>query len=453
MGVKRNLESLLADIRQKKGPALFLLHGDDFQVHAAAQALLDALVPAENRSFNLERFDGRSASWDQIEAALMTPPFFPGAKLVWVENAPYFASPESKDEIGEKTLKLLGEGRRDEAARVLLERLRLEGWTQERWARVEPRNSAHEIAGLLGDAGKETLREIEALLDFCREQGLTLKQPGGSEADRLAALADQGLPPWGALLVTTAQVDRRMRQYKKFAEKGNVLDLAVERDKTGKLSREVLAQWLDRGVREGGKKIDARAREMVLARAGTDLRAFQQEMVKLLLYVGQEPGITAKDVDAIFLDQGEGWIFDLTNALAARDSVAALNQLSRLMAQGDHPLKLLGPIAGKVRQLLQAREVIDGERRRWSKGMSYEQFQRSVLQDSTVSLPGHPWAAYLSFKSAENFAAAELARYLKLIYQADIRLKSSGNSPRIVMERLILEMCEKRRAVSMQSAK
>ncbi len=442
--MKTNLESLLSDIREEKGSALFLFHGDDFQVHAAAQALLDALVPAENRSFNLERFDGRSASWDQIEAALMTPPFFPGTKLVWIENAPYFASPESKDEIGEKALKLLGEGRRDEAARVLLERLRLEGWTQERWERMEPRNSVREIAGLLGDAGKETLREIEALLEFCREQGLALKQRSGNEADRLAALAEQGLPPWGALLLTAAQVDRRMRQYKKVAEKGNVLDLAVERDRTGKLSREVLAQWLDRDLREAGKKsIDARAREMILARAGTDLRAFQQELAKLLLYVGDEPGITAKDVNAIFLDQGEGWIFDLTDALAARDAVATLNQLSRLMAQGDHPLKLLGPIAGKVRQLLQAREVIDGERRRWSKGMSYEQFQRSVLQDGAVSLPGHPYAAYLSFKSAENFAAEELARYLKLIYQADIRLKSSGNAPRIVMERLILEMCQR----------
>lgn len=451
--MKRNLESLLSDIRQKKGASLFLLHGDDFQVHAAAQALLDALVPAENRSFNLERFDGRSASWDQIEAALMTPPFFPGTKLVWIENAPCFSSPESKDEIGEKALKLLGEGRRDEAARVLLERLRLEGWTQERWERAEPRNSAREIAGLLGDAGKETLREIEALLEFCREQGLALKQPSGSEADRLAALADQGLPPWGALLVTAAHVDRRMRQYKKFAEKGNVLDLAVERERSGKVNREVLVQWLDRSLREAGKKIDPRAKEMILARAGADLRAFQQEVAKLLLYVGDESPITAKHVEAIFLDQGEGWIFDLTDALAARDSVAALNQLSRLMAQGDHPLKLLGPIAGKVRQLLQAREVIDGERRRWSKGMSYEQFQRSVLQDGAVSLPGHPYAAYLSFKSAENFAAEELARYLKLIYQADIRLKSSGNPPRIVMERLILEMCAKRRAVSTQSAK
>ena len=450
--MKTNLESLLSDIRGKKGPALFLLHGDDFQVHAAAQALLDALVPPENRSFNLERFDGRPASWDQIEAALMTPPFFPGAKLVWVENAPYFSSPESKDEIGEKALKLLGEGRRDEAARVLLERLRLEGWTQERWERVEPRTSAREIAGLLGDASQETVREVEALLAFCRDLGLGFKQLSGSESDKLATLADQGLPPWGALMITAAHVDRRMRQYKKFAEKGNVLDLAVEVNK-GKLDRTALEQLVRQRLGDADKRIEPRAKEMILARAGTDLWAFQQELAKLLLYVGDEPGIVAQDVEAIFLDQGEGWIFDLTDALAARDSVGALNQLARLMSQGDHPLKLLGPIAGKVRQLLLARAVIDGERRRWSKGMTYEQFQQSVLQDGTVTVPGHPYAAYLSFKSAENFAANDLARYLKLITQADIRLKSSVNTPRIVMERLILEMCQRRKARSVQNAK
>jgi DNA polymerase III delta subunit len=62
--------------------------------------ILDLIVPEDQRGFNFERFDGRNATWDQIEASLMTPPFFPGKKLLWVENAPYFFSREQKGELG-----------------------------------------------------------------------------------------------------------------------------------------------------------------------------------------------------------------------------------------------------------------------------------------------------------------------------------------------------------------
>ena len=443
--MKLSLESILSDIRSGKPPSLLLLHGDDFPVHAATQALLDLLVPAENRTFNLERFDGQSTSWDQIEAALMTPPFLPGAKTVWVESAPYFASAENKGEMGEKVLRLWGDGKKDEAARLLIDLLKLEGWTQERWERLEARSAAAEIAALLGDEGKEAREAAEGLLAYCRGQTLELSQGRGSEADKLMEFLEHGIPPWGVLLLTTAHVDRRTRLYKKFAEKGAALDLAVERERSGKIERATLAQFLDRRLKEAGKRIEPRAREMILARAAPQLWAVHQELEKLLLYVGDEASIRAKDVEEILLDQGEGWVFDLTKALAARDSLAALGQLARLLSRGNHPLALLGPIASEVRRLLLARQLMDGEMgRRWNSGMDYNQFQRSMLQDGAPPLPGNPYAAYMSFKSAENFTTQELARDLELVYQADIRLKSSGNPPRVVMERLIVELCQQK---------
>lgn len=436
--MKLNLESILADIRKEKAPSLLLLHGDDFQVRAAAGALLDALVPAENRAFNLERFDGRSAEWDQIEASLMTPPFFPGIKVVWVENAPYFASAENKGEMGEKILRLWNEGKKDEAVRLLFELLNLAGWTPERWERFDARATA-EIAALLGDGG----REAEMLIAYCRGQSFEVRQAKG-EAERLSELAAEGLPPWGMLLIAADHVDRRTRLYKKFFEKNAALDLGVERDRTGKIDRAALAEFLDRRLREAGKRIEPRAREMVLGRAGTELWAVHGELEKLLLYVGAEPTIRAKDVEEILLDQGEGWVFDLTKALAARDSLAALGQLARLLSQGNHPLALLGPVANEFRRLLVARQLMDGEvGRRWHSKMSPDQFRESIFPDVGPPLPSSPYGAYMSFKSAENFSTKELARDLELLYRTDIRLKSSGHSPRIVMERLIFELCRK----------
>lgn len=445
--MKQELEAVLAKIRKGQEPSLLLLHGDDYQVHAASKALLDLLVPPERRAFNLEQFDGRVAPWDEIEAALMTPPFLPGTKTVLVENAPYFLSREHKGEVGARVLQLWGEGKKDEAAKLFLDLLIVEGWTQERWERSQDSTSGAELAELLGGDGRELKEEVEGLLLFCRNSGMELSQRRGGEGHRLMEFLEQGLPPWDVLLIT-ANVDRRTRLYKRFEEKGSVLDLSIGREKSGRMSREALAEFVNRRLKEAGKKIEAQAREMILARAGAELWAFYQELEKLVLYVGEEPWIKVKDVEEVFLDQGEAWVFDLTKAIAERDSIGALGRLVRLMSQENHPLQLLGVIAGEVRRLLAARQLIDGElRQKWARGMTYPQFQKSVLQGGPPLVTRTPYGDYMAFQKADNFTTAKLLRYLEEIYQADIRLKSTGHPPRMVMERLILEMCRPLRAM------
>ncbi|MEK7228995.1 MAG: DNA polymerase III subunit delta [Candidatus Binatota bacterium] len=445
--MKQELEAVLAEIRKGEEPSLLLLHGDDYQVHAASKALLDLLVPPERRAFNLEQFDGRVAPWDEIEAALMTPPFLPGTKTVLVENAPYFLSREHKGEVGARVLQLWGEGKKDEAANLFLDLLIVEGWTQERWERSQDSTSGAELAELLGGDGRELKEEVEGLLLFCRNSGMELSQRRGGEGHRLMEFLEQGLPPWDVLLIT-ANVDRRTRLYKRFEEKGSVLDLSIGREKNGRMSREALAEFLDQRLKEGGKKIEAQARGMILARAGAELWAVHQELEKLFLYVGEEPWIKVKDVEEVFLDQGEAWVFDLTKAIAERDSIEALDRLVRLMSQENHPLQLLGVIAGEVRRLLAARQLIDSElRQKWARGMTYPQFQKSVLQGGPPLVTRTPYGDYMAFQKADNFTTAKLLRYLEEVYQADIRLKSTGHPPRMVMERLILEMCRPLRAM------
>ena len=445
--MKQELEAVLAEIRKGEEPSLLLLHGDDYQVHAASKALLDLLVPPERRAFNLEQFDGRVAPWDEIEAALMTPPFLPGTKTVLVENAPYFLSREHKGEVGARVLQLWGEGKKDEAANLFLDLLIVEGWTQERWERSQDSTSGAELAELLGGDGRELKEEVEGLLLFCRNSGMELSQRRGGEGHRLMEFLEQGLPPWDVLLIT-ANVDRRTRLYKRFEEKGSVLDLSIGREKSGRMSREALAEFLAQRLKEGGKRIEAQAREMILARAGAELWAVYQELEKLLLYVGEEPWIKVKDVEEVFLDQGEAWVFDLTKAIAERDSIGALGRLVRLMSQENHPLQLLGVIAGEVRRLLAARQLIDGElRQKWARGMTYPQFQKSVLQGGPPLVTRTPYGDYMAFQKADNFTTAKLLRCLEEIYQADVRLKSTGHPPRMVMERLILEMCRPLRAM------
>jgi DNA polymerase III delta subunit len=443
--MKGNLKDLLSDLNKGTGPPFIVLHGDDFQVHEASKMILDIIAPVEQRVLNLERFDGRFAPWDQIEVALRTPPLFPGKKTILIENAPYFLSRERKGELIEKVLLLWSEDKKDEAARLFLDFLVLEGVTQEQWNRVQDSSAGPQVEQLLRGEGKEGNGDLEVILAFCRSQGLNLSEHRSQERDRILDLMEEGVPPWAVLMITAPHVDRRTRLYRRLEEEGAVLDLTLSREKSGRIKAEALREFLEQRLREVGKRIEPQARELILARAPDDLWAVHQEMEKLFLYVGENPWIKAQDVDEAFLNQAEAWVFDLTNSIAERDTIRSLGHLRQLLFQGEPPLKILGTIVSDVRRLLGARHLIEGEmRNRWRKGMSSQEFQSKVLQRGAPLLTRNPYADYMSFQRAENFTTEELVNDLHLIYQTDIRLKSTGSPPLMVMERLVLEMCQER---------
>ncbi len=440
--MKHNIKDLLSEIGKGNKPSLMVLHGDDLQVHEATQKILDLLVPPDQRSLNLERFDGRSTSWEQIEMALRTPSLFTGTKIVWIENAPYFLSRERKGDLVDKILQLWVDDKKDEAARLFLDFLALEGWSQEQLDKVLPSTDSP-VGTLLGTGTKGSDRELAAVLAFARDRGMDLAHHRAGQSKGLADFIEEELPPWAILLISTSHVDKRIRLYRKLEQEGVILDLSIERERSGRIKRETLTELVDRRVKDAGKKIEPLARNMILARAGDELWSVHQEMEKLLIYVGDRLTVTARDVDEIFLDQAGAWIFDLTAAIAQRNSLGALTHLRRLLFQDEPPLRLLGTIAGDVRRLLAARNLIDGElRQRWRSGMTFQEFQRNVLGKRGPFLMQNPYGDYMSFQRADPFATQELVRYLHLIYRTDIKLKSTGKPPRMVLENLILEMCQ-----------
>jgi DNA polymerase-3 subunit delta len=439
--VNPKLTTLIAGLKTGRAPQLLLLFGDDLQVQETCKAVLDHLVPEEQRGFNFERFDGRTASWEQIEASLMTPPFLPGKKLLWVENAPYFFSREQKGEFGERTLELWRSGKRDDAVKLLIDLLILEGWTQEQWERLDA-SSSRPFLDLLDVDSSDAQEDVDALLAYCKSRDLDLSNSRAGEGHRLASVLERGLPEWSFLLLTAVQVDRRTRLYKRFEELGAVLYLGLERDRSGKISRENLLEFVTQRLGRAGKNFDSQAREIILARAGDDLRALQQELDKLLLFIGDRQSIRTEDVEAIFTDHGEGWIFDLTRAIADRDAKAALTQLARLVAQGEHPLKILATVAAEVRRLLHARQLLETDLAKlWKRSMTYQQFQQGVLREGKPLLTRNPYADYMCFQRAEHFSLDELRLCMEGLFDADLRLKSTGSQPRLVLEKWILGMC------------
>jgi DNA polymerase III subunit delta len=437
--MKGDPANVISELKKVNGARCLLLFGDDLRVQETCRTVINFLVPEEARGFNLERFDGRVTPWERVQAALMTPPLLPGTKVVWIETAPYFITREQRGELGERVLQLWTDGKHEEASKLLIDLLVVEGWSQQEWERLVP-GAPRELAKLLN---AETEEEVEKLLAYCKNQKVDLNGRRSVESHGLEQILQEGLPPWAFLLLSAVQVDRRMRLYKRLDELRAVFHLALERERDGKLSRETLLEFIDQQMRDAGKTAEIQVRESIMRRSASDLRGLKQELEKLFLYAGERSALRAQDVADIVTDNGAGWVFDLTRAIGERNANAALSQLVRLIAAGEHPLKLLGALASEARRLLAARQLLDGELRgRWRSGMSYPQFQQRVLASGVAhQLTRNSYADYMCLLRAERLSMPELCSFMKAIHDADSRLKSSANQPRLIMERLVLTIC------------
>ena len=115
---------------------------------------------------------------------------------------------------------------------------------------------------------------------------MNLSARRGAEDHRLAEWLERGLPDGNFILLTAVQVDRRTRLYKRIEEIGAAFYIGVERDRSGKVNRETLTEFIIQRLRKDGKTLDSQARELILIRASDDLRRLSQELQKLALYVG-----------------------------------------------------------------------------------------------------------------------------------------------------------------------
>jgi DNA polymerase-3 subunit delta len=172
------------------------------------------------------------------------------------------------------------------------------------------------------------------------------------------------------------------------------------------------------------------------------------EMEKLCLYVGDAKVITEADVRASFRDMAESWIFDFTGALAAGRAASAVPLLRDLLAQGDHPLRLLAMIAREVRSLLAARDCLDGPLAgQWRSNVSYAAFQ-SQLQPLLGELGAeafgnmHPFRIFRYLGDAAKIPRTRLECALIDIAELDKKFKSSRGNPAILLETFVRDLCQ-----------
>jgi DNA polymerase-3 subunit delta len=191
------------------------------------------------------------------------------------------------------------------------------------------------------------------------------------------------------------------------------------------LDRDVVA-WIEGWARERGLSLQRDAAQYLRQAIGNDLQKIGNELQKVEIYIKERKIITFDDVKTVVGEFREYTSFDLAAALGQKNREKAFLILSRLIQEGEQPVGLLGSIAWNFRRLIRAKAME-------SSGVGYEEIKRKL------NVIFHQSASFQ--EQMRRFSMDELRNAFGIMLGADRALKSSGLSGRLVLERVILELC------------
>jgi DNA polymerase-3 subunit delta len=196
-------------------------------------------------------------------------------------------------------------------------------------------------------------------------------------------------------------------------------------------------RWvIEAGASQGIKVENDAARELVDA-LGSDMMMISVELEKLALYVAEKKRITLGDVETMVLAAKQRSLYELTDAISARNRVKAMGVLEAILSTTEGEEAAIGHLymlAKTYRQML----VISEKNVRDS---------RALWQVLWQGFRVPPFAAEDVIKQARRFKSRrDLTRGLRLIARADLALRSNPVSKRMVLENLVMDLASEPRA-------
>ncbi|MGA7506551.1 MAG: DNA polymerase III subunit delta [Candidatus Sulfotelmatobacter sp.] len=190
-------------------------------------------------------------------------------------------------------------------------------------------------------------------------------------------------------------------------------------------------RWIADYCASRSVKIDPDGGRELVDALGGDMMMISNELEKLMLYVGAKNHITLGDVETMVLAAKQRSLYELTDAISAKDRVRALEVLDAILSSGDGEEAAIGHIymlAKTFRQMLVILERnVRDQRMLWA----------ALWQGFRVP----PFAADDIIKQARRYKSRrDLTRAIRLVAKADLALRSNPVSKRMVLERLIIDL-------------
>ncbi len=204
------------------------------------------------------------------------------------------------------------------------------------------------------------------------------------DAEALAAFIEQP-PDHASLVLVSGPLDERRAVTRRLLTRATVVRCG------GIESVAEARRWIQERVAAAAKRMEPDAIRLLAERIGPDANRLRDEVDRLLLYSGDAPEVTAADVRSV---AGPAAAYDdwaVTRAIERGQTAVALRELGLALEQGAAPYMVLGQLAWVARSRLPAARVPQG---------------------------------------------------IDAIFRTDVALKRSAGAPRLLLERLVVRLCE-----------
>jgi DNA polymerase III subunit delta len=218
-----------------------------------------------------------------------------------------------------------------------------------------------------------------------------------SDLDVLEAYVRAPVPETTLVLVAN-DVDRARKLYKSLVKHATIVecwglkggrDVRVDLRDVARTAEQLVRQT----VSDAGQQIDAPAAKLVAERAGTDIGRLRGDVERLMLFAAGKSRISLDDARQIVSAETAQDDWAVTNAIQRKDTPEALRQLALALDAGGVSYQILGQLAWFVREKMAMTE------------------------------PRRVPAA------------------IEALFRTDLDLKSSGGDPRVLLERLVVDLC------------
>ena len=244
--------------------------------------------------------------------------------------------------------------------------------------RVEDLLGAAETLPMMAPRRIVLILEAEKLLIPKRES-----KAADEELERLERFVEDP-PPHATVVFVCGNIDRRRRLVKLLLKEAQVVDTGTIVDAAD------AEQWVKVRAARDKVGLDGGAIRALVDRAGLDIVRLRSGVERVALYTLGQAMVTADDVRQSVPSGPEAQAdFGIAKAIWRNDAAEALRELARALDAGAMPVMLMGQLRA----------------------------------------------------AAEKLPPPRIQSAIEAVFRTDLALKSSGGDPRILLERLTVELC------------
>lgn len=232
------------------------------------------------------------------------------------------------------------------------------------------------------------------------------------------------ISPGNCLLLSWTSKDKTPRPFLKLWER--LGGLVVE---AGTLGFSDAIRWAGQEFTRAGLRPSREATEVLITTVGRSLDALEQEIAKIVLYVGKRKKTVGADAVLACVSQDpEKTSFGFVDAVLDKDVVKAADELSDLRARGVYQGLLIGLLSSQLVLVARVKEEIR---------------KRTPQPAMAKALGAHPYTTRKALAQSRIWSEEDLQKAFFLLLSTDENIKTGMAHPDLAVDHLIAGLCRR----------